>query len=321
MNDIFDLSLYKKFNTDLKVDLDNGQLVDHYNEIGKYQMRIYFPLSLFKKNKIYIFSTKFGYYMENILRYILFKNFYISEIIYEIDYNNPNLHIIPFCQKINKFPKNYIIYQLEQKDISKWIDQKYELSILFSKKTLDYSQSNIDKFPDIIKRKMIYYPIPLIPYHYLNYNANINNNPSNNILFYGSMNNIRRLKLNYLQNRLSPNYKIKIINDLFGEKLFNEIMNSKIILNIHFYKDAILETYRINEVLSCGKIVISEYPNKIDIVNYHSYKDKVIFIENMDDMYDKIIENLSKEFSNKFYNIFNSKEIIEIIEENDIKEI
>ena len=294
MNSSFNLDFYKKFNHDL-INLNDEELNLHFNEIGQYQLRIYYPISLFKKDKIYIFSTKFGYYMSCVLRYLLFKNFYFSKIIYKIDHKNENLHIIPFCQKVNKFPKNYIIYQLEQKDISKWIDKKYELAILFSLKTLDYSQSNIDKFPNIIQKKMIYYPIPIIPYHYLNYKININKISQNNILFYGSMNKIRIHKLNYLQQKLYPKYSIKIVSNKYGEDLFNEILNSKIVLNIHFYKDAILETYRINEVLSCGKIVISEKPNPIDEDNYNLYKDKITFINNIDDMYYNIIKILEND--------------------------
>lgn len=257
---------------------------------------------LFNKDKIYIFTTKFSYYISNVLKYLLFKKCILSEIVYTIDYTKPNLFIIPFPQKIDKFPKNYIIYQLEQKDISNWIDKKYELSILFSKITFDYSQSNINKFHYILQKKMIYFPIPLIPYYYLDHKINIPI-PTNNILFYGSMNDIRKKKLNYLQQKLGNKYKIKIINNLFGKKLFNEILKSKIILNIHFYKNAILETYRINEVLSCGKIIISEKPNEIDIENFKLYEDKVIFINNMDEMYSQIISCLEKEFSHKFYYI------------------
>ena len=319
MGDIFNLDFYRKFNKDL-VNFNDNELIEHYNNIGKYEMRIYFEPSLFNKKKIYIYSNKFGYYISNILRYLFFKKFIITEIIFEIDYNSPELYIIPFPQKINKFPRNYIIYQLEQKDISKWINKKYEASILFSKKTLDYSQSNIDKFPNIIKEKMIYFPIPLIPYHYLNNSFikdnYINNNPTNNILFYGSMNNIRRIKLNYLQQKLGNKYHIKIINNLFGKKLFDEILNSKIVLNIHFYKNAILETYRINEILSCGKIVISEKPNIIDNNNYLLYEDKVIFINNMNEMYEQIIINLEKKFQHKYYNIpsFNNLNLVDIVD-------
>ena len=91
-------------------------------------------LSLYKNEKIYIFTTKFGYYISKCLEYILKEDKFDPEIIYNIDVNKNNLHIILFSQKVKIFPKNYIIYQLEQKDISKWIDKKYELSILYSKK-------------------------------------------------------------------------------------------------------------------------------------------------------------------------------------------
>ena len=242
--------------------------------------------------EINIFTTKFGFYIAHSLKYLFEKKSIKANIIYEIIPNDPTLHIILFSQKINVYPKNYIIYQLEQKDISKWVDSKYEASILFSKITWDYSQSNIDKFPDLIKKKIIYVPIPLVPIQYINplYNPNII--PQNNILFYGSMNIIRRFKLNYLQKKLNPKYNIKIISNLYGDRLIKEILNSKIILNIHFYKDAILETARINEVLSCNRIVISELPNIIDIQNYNLYKDKVIFVNNIKIMNNKIIELL-----------------------------
>jgi hypothetical protein len=158
-------------------------------------------------------------------------------------------------------------------------------------KTWDYSQSNIDKFPEIIKKKMMYFPIPLIPMNFLDYRVNLNDNPENDILFYGSMNNIREKKLNYLQQKLYPKYNIRITNK-FGKDLIDEILNSKIILNIHFYENAILETCRLNESFSCEKLVISEKPDMIDIANYNIYEDLVIFVDTIDEMYEKIINSL-----------------------------
>lgn len=242
---------------------------------------------------IKIFSTKFGHYISRVLKYIFSQNNIPSKIVYTINphENDETLYIILFSQKVKRFPKNYIIYQLEQKDISKWIDAKYEASILFSKFSIDYSQSNINKFPEIIQKKLFFYPIPLIPYKLLYPTFFENNNPKNNILFYGSMNSIRRGKLAFLQKLLSPKYNIKIVNNLYGESLISEINNSKIVLNIHFYKGAILETCRINEILACNNnvIVISEKPAIIDIENQKMYEDKVIFINSIKEMYEKII--------------------------------
>jgi hypothetical protein len=140
--------------------------------------------------KINIFTTKFGYYIAESMKYILEELKFEVNIVYEIDLNNNDLYIILFSQKVQSFPKNYIIYQLEQKDISKWVDKKYKLSILFSKCSFDYSQSNINKFENIIQNKLIYIPIPLIPMKLINPNIINDNmiNTNNNILFYGSMN-------------------------------------------------------------------------------------------------------------------------------------
>ena len=315
----FDLNIYKEANKDLS-HLSDEELINHYEEYGQYQMRIYFPITYFKKDIIYIFSSKYGYYLAKTLQYILFKNFIISHIVDKINYESNNLHIILFSQKVTKYPKNYIIYQLEQKDISKWVDKKYELSILFSKKTWDYSSSNILKFPDILQKKMQHFSIPLIPYHYLNKNLkkDIYNNSTNNILFYGSMNEKRQLILNYLQKKLHPKYKIKIITSIFENDLFKEILNSKIIINIHYYENGILETNRFNECLSCKKIVISEKPNIIDIENYLAYNDKIIFIDNPNEMYEKIIYYLenNEEYENYVNNIkydYDIKKIVDFI--------
>ena len=240
-------------------------------------------------SKVFIVTNKHGYYISRAIQYVLSKQSIPSVITYKLNHRSPALHIILFSHKIKVYPKNYIIYQLEQKDISNWIDKKYETSILFSEITWDYSQSNINKFPEIIRKKMIYYPIPLIPYKSL---FRYEEPPiTNNILFYGALNDIRRNKLLYLQKRLYPKYFIKIIKNKYEHELFNEILRSKIVLNIHFYKGAILETCRLNEILSCNKIAISEKPDMIDKDNYNLYKDKVLFVDNMDEMYEKIISS------------------------------
>ena len=265
-------------------------LLEEYQNVFILKIQTFINETNNQNNTIKIFSTKFGNYISNALQYLLSKNNIPSEIIYNVDHKDESLHIILFSQKVAIFPKHYIIYQLEQKDISKWINKKYELSILHSLLTFDYSQSNIDKFHPFLQKKILFFPIPLIKMDLLYPNINLHDKPTNNILFFGSMNDIRRKKLNFLQTK----YKIKIVNGLYGEKLYQEIINSKIVLNIHFYKGAILETCRINEILSCGRIVISEIPDKIDINNFNLYKDikNVIFVKDIFEMYNKIVEIL-----------------------------
>ena len=95
------------------------------------------------KEPIYIFSIKYGYYISKTIQYLLKQKNIKSEIVSYIDTSKENLYIILFSHKVPRFPKNYIIYQLEQKDICKRIDQKYKLSILFSHRSWDYNYSKI----------------------------------------------------------------------------------------------------------------------------------------------------------------------------------
>ena len=134
---------------------------------------------------INIISCKYGYYLSNVLKYILEKENYKVFIKEYINLNDNNLHIILFSKKIKKYPKNYIIYNLEQKDISKWINKKFELSILFSKKSWDYSNLNINKFEKIIQNKLIYFRLPCIDYKLIDSSAS-------NIIEFDIQNNFLR---------------------------------------------------------------------------------------------------------------------------------
>ncbi|WP_279489112.1 glycosyltransferase family 25 protein [Aeromonas veronii] len=57
---------------------------------------------------------------------------------------------------------------------------------------------------------------------------------------------------------------MKIINDLFGDALYAEMAKAKVIVNIHYYEGALLETTRIYECLSQNKIIVSEESADMD---------------------------------------------------------
>ena len=251
---------------------------------------------------IYIFTTRCGIYISRTIQFLLLLNNKHSEIVFNIDKNKNNLFIILFPQKVKIFPKNYICYQLEQKDISKWINYKYLLAILNSKLTWDYSVSNINKFDETIKKKIKLFKIPLISYYYFKpdiYNKYITINEKNDnitcnneiydILFFGHMNERRHKIINYIIKKLNNKYKFRYITGLYGDALFEKILQSKIVLNIHYYEGSILETCRINEILSCNKLVISELPEISDIDNKNYYNDLIVYYENIDDLINKII--------------------------------
>ena len=141
---------------------------------------------------------------------------------------------------------------------------------------------------------MIYFKLPCIEYNLLE-DYQENTIEEFDVLFYGTMNDSRIKALNIIQMNLGFKYHIKIINNIFGKELFNYIKKCKIVLNISYYKNALLECYRINEVQSCKKLVISFFPNIEDSSNYHYYKGSVVFVKTLNSM----ISNINYYLENK----------------------
>jgi hypothetical protein len=227
----------------------------------------------------------------------------------------PNHYFFIFCihlidPKIN-LPKNkYIIYQLEQNTDNKLshhyknIDiQKY---LLNSKLNLDYSYENINVFTNILNITPIFLPIP-IKKNIINITNTIK---KYDIVFIGSINKRRLTILNYLK----KNYNIFIPKKpLYDNNLYKLYSESKILLNIHYYENAILEIPRINEALCCSNIrIISEKSNNIDI--YNEYKSAINFIEVIDNNYDEIIFEINKILSSYDSEIINNNSIINNLE-------
>jgi hypothetical protein len=182
------------------------------------------------------------------------------------DYENDNLYIILTIIKNIKLPKKYIYYQIEQINsplvkYDQMVNSEYiwELSMF---NTLFYEKN-------INLNKVYYCPLPF-------YNNNYKNSIIKyDLLFYGNLNYRRKQILLKINNK----YKIKIISNVYGNDLYDYISKSKIIINLHFYNDAFLETCRINEILNYDKIIISELPHKYDYQNKLLYSDIVIFFE------------------------------------------
>ena len=239
---------------------------------------------MFNNNNFFkIYTNKYGIYIADCIKYMLDKMNYNSTIVYSIssediinNNNNPNeIYIILFCQTLNMIPsKNkYIIYQLEQVKQSKWINQLYLDRIEQSLFTLDYSLYNYNNFEEKYRKKIYYFPIP-IKNEIISNNIDINYD----LLFFGCL-NTRRKNICY---KLKNKYNILIVDNLFGDKLYKVIMKSKIILNIHYYKNAILEIARINDVIRFNKVIISE--KSCDKKNMKFYNNIIFCDEITDDL-------------------------------------
>ena len=239
-------------------------------------------------------------------KHIIFKN--ITNSIYNyfrennieiklsniVEYSNDNLYIFIGINKlITKYPPNYIIYQFEQansyflnhkneKEYNYIFNDKYIDILKNAKQIWDYSTKNIEWLSTHIKIKNIIH----IPICFDNNLINHKNNTIQkdiDILFFGSLNKKRKNILNELQKRNSNLIIVIKNNDCWEDELLNLILRSKIILNIHYYENAILEMHRLSYLLNNKSFIISE--DILDKKQMNTFENSLIFSP-----YDKIID-------------------------------
>lgn len=164
----------------------------------------------------------------------------------------PYLIIAP--QFVKNFPPVYFVFQVEQTISSRWFTAEYFRSLQNSCVILDYALQNVEFFHrpenEDIRSRVFYVPLDYYP-HYLPEAAP--EEKEYDVLFYGSIAGERRGKL---LEAVGKKYNLKIVSELYGEELYREIRKAKIVLNVHYYEGALIETTRLFEVLSLNSSVI-----------------------------------------------------------------
>lgn len=168
--------------------------------------------------------------------------------------NIPYIMVCP--QNFKKFPPVYIAFQMEQTINPRWLTEEY-ISILHNAYAVfDYSLENIKYFSSdpILASKLYYLPVDVCDD--MVKNQYVSDEKEYDVLFYGAPFVDRRQA--YLK-PIGEKYKLKVISNLFGPDLYREMSKAKVIINIHYYENALLETTRIYETLSvCDSLIISE---------------------------------------------------------------
>lgn len=187
-----------------------------------------------------------------------------------------DLYIVLCPQVFQKLPpgEKRIVYQMEQSVSSRWFDEKYFKILENSLAVLDYSLKNIDFLSG---RKVAYPHVTYLPIGAIKgYGDNIPPSiDSAEILFYGdSLSSQRRQRM---LAALSEHYKVKVVNDLFGDEMISHIKSARVVINLHYYENALLEMPRIQECLSLGIPVVSE--SSQDQNEYPELDGAVIFFE------------------------------------------
>jgi hypothetical protein len=265
--------------------MNDKQLELHWLQWGKNEGRVYSPLDNVqvvikpvKKNinfvKIINNPTNGYYLIRTLLEY--FTKLNIGAVVVDTITKNDNaIYLIPFGHLYEiPYSTKYILYQLEQKKQSSWLDESYNNKIRNSIATFDYSYANLNAFPSDVKQKMIYMPFPM------SFNREKHNNNKYDIIFYGGLNARRNRILNRLK-KVFPN-RVFVINGISGGELNEYIKRCKIVLNIHYYDNALLETTRLNESLKYNKRIISEKGNNDDVHNNNFYEGIIDFVDIID---------------------------------------
>ena len=174
-------------------------------------------------------------------------------------------------------PKNsYGLIQIEQLNQTAYpyqsIDPDAEELIKNALFSLDYSFVNLEFYPHTIKNKIQHLDIFSIfdKYHHIYINTILKRDTKDiDILFIGTMNARRQTILDSLRERFSKDkdkdkdINIHAVSTLFGDDLVQLLQRTKIVINLHYYPDSILEVFRIFDIMQNSQChIISERPDK-----------------------------------------------------------
>jgi hypothetical protein len=175
-------------------------------------------------------------------------------------------------------PEKRIVFQMEQSVHPRWFTPEY-LNILYnSVAVFDYSVQNIQfLIQQGLPADMIFHvPLSPVPNHPgAKFSSALTDSDSAHacdVLFYGDLKNKRRqafLKV------LSRHFDVRAESSLYGQDLWRALAHAKVVVNIHYYENALLESTRICECLSLGARVISEAAT--DQGQHADWEDLVVF--------------------------------------------
>lgn len=198
--------------------------------------------------------------------------------------NSTNSHIYIILlnrEKHHLLPIRFIFYQIEQKTsvflTNPILFSKTICMIKLAEYVWEFSQAPTDVYKNFCANKLMWAPMPFVYERNISDKAKKFSECKYDIFFFGHKNDRRERILN----KLKEYFNIKVGWGVYKDEKNKYIAKSKIILNIHFYKETGLETCRINEILNYGKLIVSE-KSMLDVNNMNLYKDLVVFVDEID---------------------------------------
>jgi hypothetical protein len=224
--------------------------------------------------KITILTVPNTLYVADLIKNHLTKKNIESEIIVKKPtiFYKKNLYIVIAAHAFKTLPSNYIAYQLEQYNSGVFKKTKRLRKLKNAILVMDYSTKNIQYLlaKDFSSKQIYHVPIAQLPLQEISLPSTY----KYDVAFYGDIKNTRRQ--NYL-NTLKEHFSLNIITNAFGAAAIQQLSTAKIVINIHYYEDALLETTRLYECISNGFLVISE--DAVDIAEHEQLQGIIDFVE------------------------------------------
>ena len=236
-----------------------------------------------RSRKITILCTQHTLYVAYYLVFSLQPEGFEVNVITEIpvnDFDN-TLYIVICPQMFQRLPRAMVVFQMEQSVSDRWFSRSYLKILSRAIAILDYSKANISF---LVARGIPYKNIYYMPLGRVdNYRDFLRSqgidlarccDKNYDVLFYGDANCPRRHSI--LQ-ELGRHFRLEIVNNLFGAALYEKICAARVVINLHYYEGALLETTRIFECLSLGVRIVSE--SSIDVDDYPDLVQAVRFVD------------------------------------------
>lgn len=151
-----------------------------------------------------------------------------------------------------------IAFQMEQSVSSRWFTPDYLSVLENSLAVLDYARTNLSNLAGygIAYPHVFYAPIGgIADYARWGGAEPVQADEACDVLFYGDVNVPRRRRL---LDAIGRRFKLRVMGNAFGVAIHRALAGAKVVVNLHYYEGALLETTRIYECLSLGKAVVSE---------------------------------------------------------------
>ncbi|HGO6126764.1 methyltransferase domain-containing protein [Burkholderia cepacia] len=193
-----------------------------------------------------------------------------------------DMYVVVCPQMFKRLPpgERRIAFQMEQSVSSRWFTDDYLRILEGSLAVLEYSLKNIE----FLDSKGIKYP----HVHYLpvgasrDYQADIvaeSLEKKWDLLFYGDAKSSPRRR--QMLETLQKHFNVRICSEVFGDDVAREIRQARVVVNIHYYENALLEMPRIQECLSLGVPLVSE--SSSDQAEYPEIFEAVTFFDEGDE--------------------------------------